>query len=192
MFTRNVLRILPLVLAALSMAANAVPKPEKPLNERLLARLDDCGEVSESVAFLQAYSPSFENHFYGDDAASMEGLITNQDYISEGDVGHVFSAQVGVTIPLYGLWSNGRLDSFYTTSKSEADNAVDKLGYTAYGTVAFVYQDQNCGSIPLYRMYSPTATDHFYTTSESERDNAITNLGYVDEGIQCYVLPTDD
>ncbi|KZT03671.1 uncharacterized protein LAESUDRAFT_814535 [Laetiporus sulphureus 93-53] len=192
MLTRNVASIFSLVFAALSITANAVPTPEEPLNEEVLARQYDCGEVSVSVALLRGYSPSAEDHFYTTNAIEMEKAVSKLGYKSEGDPGRVFSSQVGVTIPLYRMYSATATDHFYTTSKSEADNAVDKLGYTAEGTTAFVYSDQICGSIPFYRMYSPTATDHFYTTSESERDNAIANLGYVDEGIQCYILPTDD
>ncbi|KZT03610.1 uncharacterized protein LAESUDRAFT_704244 [Laetiporus sulphureus 93-53] len=173
------------------MAANAVPKPEEPLNE-LLARQDGCGEASRSVAFLRGYSPSAEDHFYTTNYLEMENAVNNLGYKPEGDAGRVFSTQVPATIPLYHLWSAGLQDNFYTTSKSEAQNSVGSYTGGTDTIAAFVYADQVCGSIPFYRMWSPTATDHFYTTSKSERDNAINNLGYVDEGIQCYVLPTDD
>ncbi|KZT12527.1 uncharacterized protein LAESUDRAFT_3536 [Laetiporus sulphureus 93-53] len=192
MFTCNIVRILPLVLAALLMTANAVRTLEQPLNEQLLPTLSDCGKFSKSVAFVRSYSASAKDHFYTTDAVEMDIAVDKQGYKFQGDAGRVFSYQFGKTVPLYRMYSVTAKDHFYTTLKWEAENAVDRLKYTAEGTAAFVYSEQICGGIPFYRMYNANATDHFYTTSQSQRDNAIIEHGYVDEGIVCYILPTYD
>ncbi|KAJ7185876.1 hypothetical protein C8R46DRAFT_1061957 [Mycena filopes] len=146
-----------------------------------------CGNVSDAVPLYAASQPTLFDNFYSTSLGQITAVVGSQGYTFQGTVARVFPTQEISTIPLFHLFQNVVIDSFYTTSATERATALQN-GYIVGATDAYVYGSQICGSIPLYRLYDSAATEHLLTTDATVRARMIANGSWVDQGIVGYVL----
>ncbi|KAJ7108785.1 hypothetical protein C8R44DRAFT_744012 [Mycena epipterygia] len=148
---------------------------------------DTCGNSSDAVPLYTANSAAHLDNFYSTSISQITAVVGAQGYTFQGVAARVFDTQELSTVPLFHLFQNVVIDSFYTASTTERDLALEN-GYIVGSTDTFLYPSQICGSIPFYRLYNNAATEHFYTTSASVRASMLASSGWADEGIVGYVL----
>ncbi|KAF7360142.1 hypothetical protein MVEN_00742600 [Mycena venus] len=146
-----------------------------------------CGNTSDAVLLYTANSATFLDNFYSTAIDQITAVVGAQGYTFQGAAARVFNTQETSTIPLFHLFQNVVIDSFYTTSATERTLALQS-GYIVGGTDTFIYPSQICGSIPFYRLYNSGATEHFMTTSDAVRASMLASGAWADQGIVGYVL----
>ncbi|KAJ7918383.1 hypothetical protein B0H13DRAFT_2436330 [Mycena leptocephala] len=146
-----------------------------------------CGNTSDAVPLYSANSATYLDNFYSTTISQITAVVGAQGYTFQGVAARVFNTQETSTVPLFHLFQNVVIDSFYTTSATERAQALQN-GYIVGGTDAYVYPSQICGSIPFYRLYNSGATEHFMTTSADVRASLLASSAWADQGIVGYVL----
>ncbi|KAJ6599807.1 hypothetical protein DFH09DRAFT_970523 [Mycena vulgaris] len=180
--------VLPVLVLASASPSPAADLPRNMDVKRVtLPTPATCGNTSDAVPLFTANSAQFSDNFYSTSISQITAVVGAQGYSFQGIAARVFNSQELSTVPLFHLFQNVVIDSFYTTSTTERDLALEN-GYIVGGTDAFIYPSQICASIPFYRLYNSAATEHFYTTDASVRASRLASPAWADEGIAGYVL----
>ncbi|KAI0738624.1 hypothetical protein C8Q80DRAFT_1124751 [Daedaleopsis nitida] len=181
---------LPSAAVAMPSAAVAVASAAVNVNEARAAEV--CG--FPVVPLYRAASDSLTDRIWTTDATEIEAALASGKYVREAVIAAVYSNTTGPNVPnavpLYRLYSAGKMDHFITTSWDEVESAVNTNGYSYQGITAYAYPgpEAGCGTVPLYRQYNPQIEDHFYSTTKPS-DNVTAENGYFYEGITAYVFP---
>ncbi|KAH9483697.1 hypothetical protein JR316_0003168 [Psilocybe cubensis] len=178
-----------LILAVFPLATSVIGAT-LPLESRQTCTLT-CGNVADSLPFIQSFSQSGSDHFYTT-STTENAQFAAKGYAPQGVAGRIFPTQEPGTVPFFRLFNAGWIDHTYTANQQlrSAEINITKPPYADDTIAGYVYLDGSCpGTIPLFWAFSTSITDSFFTTDLAEYDSAISSGVYNGQGIAAYIYP---